>query len=244
MKRFFLYVSVVLFTVCANAQITTCDQFEKKNDVVFDVESMNSSEIKTYNLFVENGMRDRVALMYINANRAYNNLRVAPPVIIEYSLKPEITKEDSIPSSLGAIGVWVKLINSSTKLIKEITLEFEFFHLGTQLFDIKTGEKYLVLKFSNLKGRPESTKYGDIANNVLKCMHFLDLKKASYNTLFYNKKATHIQLHSANIIYEDGNVSNKIAIWDNLGLKNSDIYSEGPLSPMVKYLRFIVNTEK
>ena len=108
---------------------------------------------------------------------------------------------------------------------------------GEAAYDIKTGDKYCVLKFTNLKGRTSSDKYSEIGKTLFECVHMLTLKDATYRKLFYNKKAKTISLHMVSIKYTDGSVSNKVAIFK--GLSDSEqLYKDGPLKPAIDYSRF------
>ena len=203
------------------------------------VEDLGSEEIKTYNSFVngEDGMSNDAALFLINAGRAHTNLQYAPATIIDYHLFPEVTEEDSIPEALGACNVLLELINTTSKVISEITLEFEFENNGTPVYDIKTGDKYCILKFKNLKGRTNSEKYSEIRKTIYECYHILSFSDASYKKLFYNKKATTIRLHRCTIKYNDGTTSNKVAIFEN-GYSDSDkLFNDGPLKPLLDYTK-------
>lgn len=234
MKRIFtIIICSTLFVLGTHAQISNYHVKDITEKVVFLEEDMDEYEVKEYKSYLEDGYSKKDALLYINAGRAQNNLEDAPPAIINFSFLPEVTREDSVPEGLGACCVLVELINASTKTIKEITLEFEFYNGNTQLLDSKTGNKYCILKFKNLKGRPDSEYYEDIRKNVFKCYHLLEMKDAYYRKFFYNKKVKTIRLHRAIIKYADGTTSNKIAIFttDNL-LEN------GPLKPFIKMVEF------
>lgn len=238
MKRITL-ISVLLTFVAlySGAQITSYSYADNSYDPVYEVEEMYPSEIKAYNQFVEQGMSQKDAIAYINGARSQYNLLDAPATIIEYSFVSELKEEDSIPGAEGAVGVWVYLINSTPKTIKEITLEFEFEYDYTQVYDIKSGDKYFIVKFSNLCGRTTSNQYSDIMANLTSCFHLLDLNKATYRKLFYNKKADTARLHSAKIVYTDGSTSNKIAVFHGGYSGERNLYFDGPLSPITKYMK-------
>lgn len=230
---------IVSFIFCTHiqAQITTYSKWDNVEKVSYQVEDLGPEEIRTYNSFVNSGMSIDDALLDINAGRAHSNLEYAPATIVDYVFTSEVTDKDSIPEALGACGLYVELINSTPKSIREITLEFEFENNGTQVYDIKTGGKYCVLKFNNLKGRTKSTKYSDIRKTIFDCYHLLSISDASYKKLFYNKTATTMRLHRAVIKYNDGTISNKIAVFYN-GYGDDDILlNDGPLKPLLDYTK-------
>ncbi len=238
MKRVFtIIICSTLFVFGTHAQISNYSVKDITDKVVFLEEDMDEHEVKAYKSYLEDGYSKKDALLYINAARAQNNLEDAPPAIINFCFLPEVTREDSVPEGLGACCVIVELINASTKTINEITLEFEFYNGSTQLLDSKTGNKYCILKFKNLKGRPNSDYYEEIREKVFNCYHLLEMKDASYRKFFYNKKVKTIRLHRAIIKYADGTTSNKIAIFatDNL-LEN------GPLKPYIKMVEFFTKS--
>ena len=238
MKRYLLVIACLFSIIHPKlyAQFTNYYTWDVTRKAAYQVEDLSQDEIRTYNSFVNSGISDESTLLIINAGRAYENLRSAPATIIDYSFSSEITAEDSIPDAIGACDITVQLINTTPKTIKEITLEFEFMNYGTQVYDIKTGDKYCVLKFTNLKGRSGSDKYLEIGKTLFECMHLLNLKDATYKKLFYNKKATTISLHKVSIRYNDGTTSNKIAIFK--GLSDSEqLYKDGPLKPAIDYSR-------
>ena len=237
MKKSLISFCFVAIAMVASAQISMYSSYDNEEDVVYDVEDMYPEEIKVYNKWINEGMEPYHALLFINAGRAQDNLIAAPATIIDYMFTPEITEEDSIPGAIGAIGVYVNLINTTPKVIKEITLQFEFENNSTPVYDIKSGDQYLVLKFKNLTGRTKSDIYKTIAENLMSVYHSLSLNDATYKRLFYNKKATSIKLHSARIVYADGSTSNKIAIFDN-GYYNTDkLFYDGPLCPATRFIK-------
>lgn len=241
MKRiiYIIFFIALCFQHKVYAQFSSYSKYNNEESVAYQVEDLSSEEIKTYNSFVngENGMSNHVALFLINAGRAHTNLQCAPATIIDFHLKSEITEEDSIPEALGACDVFVELINTTPKVINEITFEFEFENNGSKVYDIKTGDQYCILKFKNLKGRTNSNKYSEIRETIFDCYHVLSFKNASYKKLFYNKKATTIRLHRCLIKYNDGTTSNKVSIFDN-GYSDSDkIFNDGPLKPLLDLLK-------
>lgn len=224
MKKFIISLLILLTTTIAKAQFTTYSSYDNEVEAVYEVEDMDSYEIKDYNRWTKEGDSHESSLMYLNAYRAQINLLSAPATIIKYHFYKE---EDES----SALRIDVELINTSPKTIKEITLEFEFENNGSSVYDIKTGDEYLILKYSNLSGRTKSDLYEDVAKSIFKCYHLLRYEDATYKKLFYNKKATLTRLHSAKIKYADGTTSTKIAIFDG-----GSLLENGPLSPIVKYV--------
>ena len=240
------YITLIIsFIFCTHiqAQITTYSKWDNVEKVSYQVEDLGPEEIRTYNSFVNSGMTTDAALLNINAGRAHTNLEYAPATIVDFIFTSEVTDKDSIPEALGACGIFVELINSTPKTIREITLEFEFENNGTQVYDIKTGGKYCVLKFNNLKGRTKSTKYSDIRKSIFDCYHVLSFSDASYKKLFYNKTATTMRLHRAVIKYNDGTTSNKIAVFNNGYGDKDELFYDGPLKPLLDYEKSIKVTE-
>ena len=236
MKHLLIIVLVSLLShVCAFSQILSYSKEDNIETVAYEVEDLRSEEIQDYNDFIDQGLTGEVALAAINAARAQRNLVNAPATIIDCEFHSEITEEDSIPDAIGAVYILVRIINTTPKTIKEITLDFEFSNIYNDVFDIKTGDKYCTLKFQNLCGRTKSDTYKDIMQTVLKCYHILDMNSASFKKLFYNKKASMMALHSVKIVYSDGTTSSKAALFDG-GILHYDIYRDGPLSPYFRYI--------
>ena len=238
MKKFlFISLLIVLVNSIANAQITSYSSADNEEYAVYEVEDMESYEIKDYNSWTKQGFDQKYSLLYINAYRAQINLINAPATIIDYHLYTDENES-------GAVVVDVELINSTPKTIKEITFEFEFRNGSTPIYDIKTGDSYMVLKFTNLRGRTKSDIYSEVAENILKCYHRLKCEDAAYIKKFYNKKATSVNLHSVKIKYTDGSTSNKVAIFDNGYLENNRLMFDGPLSPYINYLDYLMKKEE
>ena len=101
----------------------------------------------------------------------------------------------------------------------------------------------MVLKFTNLRGRTKSDLYVDVADNILKCYHRLKYEDANYIKKFYNKKATIVNLHSVKIKYVDGSSSTKVAIFDNGYLGSDRLLYDGPLSPYIKYVDYLMKKD-
>lgn len=237
MKKYLLISLIALLAVVtANAQISSYSSYDNEESVVYEVEDMESYEIKDYNSWTKKDLPHESSMMYINAYRAQLNLLNAPATIIDYRIYND--KEVS-----NAIEIHVEIINSSPKTIKEITLEFEFENDGSPVYDIKTGDRYMVLKFANLKGRTKSDLYSDVADNILKCYHLLRNDDATYKKLFYNKKADVVRLHSAKIKYTDGSTSTKVAVFDNGYDGKHRLLDDGPLSPITKYIDYLEKKE-
>lgn len=228
------YLLILLLTILvknfANAQFTIYSSADNEDYAVYEVEDMYPDEIKTYNSWISSGLAEKTALMYINAGRAQNNLINAPATIIDFHFDNESQDAD------GTVNLFVELINTSPKTIKEITFEFKFENHGSPVYDIKTGDRYLILKFSNLKGRTKSDLYKDIIQNSLETYHLLTYEKATYKKLFHNKKASSALLNSVKIKYNDGTSSTKVAIFDNGYTGNENLIMNGPLNPLVKIL--------
>lgn len=237
MKKILFISFVALFTsIYAKAQISSYSSYDNEVSVVYEVEDMESFEIKDYNSWTKAGIKHKASLMYINAYRAQINLINAPATIIDFHLYND--EENS-----GAAEVLIEIINSTPKTIKEITLEFEFENNGTPVYDIKTGDRYMVLKYSNLSGRTKSDLYVEVADKIMNCYHHFQTKDATYKKLFYNKKANIVRLHSAKIKYSDGSTSTKIAVFDNGYNGKQSLFNDGPLYPIVKYLKHLEEKE-
>ncbi len=236
MRNSFIILLILLLSYCRSyAQISSYSVADNVETVAYEVEDLRSDEIKDYNEFISDGYTSEVALAAMNAVRAQRNLVNAPATIIDCEFHSETTEEDSIPDAIGAVYILVRIINTTPKTIKEITLDFAFSNSYTDVFDIKTGDKFCTLKFQNLCGRTKSDIYKDIMQTVLKCYHILDMNSASYKKLFYNKKANMMALHRVKIVYADGTTSTKAALFDR-GILDYDIYRDGPLSPYFKFI--------
>lgn len=213
----FLFLSLRAF-----AQFSTYSTYDVPYNYVGQVEDMDQSEIKSYNHWIESGLSDTLALSLINAGRAQLNLLDAPATIVQYGFA---TKED------GHVEVNLVLINSTPKIIKEASFTFDFENSnGEKVYDIKTGNKYLVLRFKNLAGRTSSDNYINIHETILDPLHFLKMEDAVGSPSFINKRAHSIKLIKANIIYSNGTVTNKIALF-----KGELLERDGPLKPVQLY---------
>lgn len=235
MKKYFLiFLLTLLVANFANAQFATYSSYDNEESAVFEVEDMSSYEIKNYNEGINKGEKPNNVLFFINAGRAQNNLINAPATIIDFHIAA-----DEVPGAEGSVGVIIELLNTTPKTIKEITLEFEFENNNSPVYDIKTGDKYLVLKFENLTGRSNSDKYGEIAESLMKCYHVLSYNDATYKKLFYNKKASTVKLHNLKIKYNDGTSTTKAALFDNGFMGKDRLMYDGPLSPIIRYLEYV-----
>lgn len=233
MKQLFTIIFFILNISISYSQISWYDSSDNLFNTVYEVEDMYPLEIKTYNSYINEGYSNEYALVAINAGRAQHNLINAPAIIISYTAN-QITPRDSFPGCEGAVGVWVELINTSPKTIKEITLQFNFFNYDSQVYDVKTGDEFCILKFQNLKGRTKSMKYQEVTERILDCQHFLTLNDASYKKLFYNKKANKISIVDALVVYNDGTKTNRISVFDLHG--NKGLIADGPLRPFFEIL--------
>lgn len=217
------------------AQISFYSKYNNIENAVYRLDELYPDEINTFYSSFDDIIDRTFAFLSINAGRSQLNLINAPATIIDYSFY-EMDESDSIPEAIGALGIDVNIINTTTKIIKEITLEFEFKNKGEQVYDTKTGDKYCVLKFNNLKGRSKSQDYSEIEKTIFDCHHELELKDASYRKLFFNNNATQIGLHKATIKYSDGSITNKIAIFNSYS-DDETLFNSGPLKPYVEYLK-------
>ena len=234
MKHLYLVILCLVSALACHAQFTTYSQFDVQYKVVTEPEYLMPNEIKDFNRWkAENpNMTDEACLLYINSARAQDNLIEAPATIIDYNFT--IVKDGD---AAGAVEMYVELINSTTKTIKSITLQFEFTDAyGQQLYDMKTGDKFCVLTYNNLSGRTASNQYVDISNSILKTYHLLKMSNASYRKLFYNSKVSRASLNSVKIVYADGTTSNKAALWHYIGSDETvTLLKYGPLSPAMQF---------
>ena len=262
-KIAFIICILICFQTKIFAQFSEYSIRDNVEFAVFEVEDMTPIEIKMYNYVVlEKGGDPDGALYCINVLRANKNLKCAPPTIVDFRFAPEIKKIDSTlvdsypdvsefkekdfawsEKDEGACLVLVEVLNTTTKKIREITFEFEFENDGVPIYDIKTGDKYCILKFQNIGGRAASSNISEIAEAFHECKRLLTYNEASYKKLFYNKKATTAILHQCTIKYEDGTVSNKVALFNNMN-NNATLLDDGPLKPYRDFCRKIVREGK
>lgn len=226
MKRFILFnLFFALVNFIGSAQITSYSSYDNISDVVYDVEDMEAFEIKDYNSFIKDSISHDFSLGMINASRAQDNLINSPATIIEFQWCSDM--------------MCFNILNTTVKTIKEITLEFEFKNGSNTVYDVNTGDRYMIIKFNNLRGRTSSNLYWKISEEIFKCYHALTLNDASFIKPFRNKKANFIKLHKATIRYIDGTVSNKIAVFDSGYFNDKRLYMDGPLAPISKYAHHI-----
>ena len=228
--KIIILLFLVLFCNKTFSQISFYSPDDVKYKYVSCVDEMNQDEIKTYNSFIKNGLSDTLSLELINAGRTYDNLLDAPPTIIDINL---YYFTDSINNIKDKQIIDLFLINSTIKTIKSITLKFTVFDkYDNQIFDTKTGNQYLIVKFYNLSGRVNSDKYVDELKNEFSSLHILDaVKDADYVQPFYNKNAKSIRLIDSKIIYTDGTSTSKISLWDVEEYDSRNLIKDGPLSP-------------
>lgn len=243
-KDVIVILFIILSNIVASAQISIYTSDDNVESVVYDVEDLYPEEIKVYNQWRKEGDSHEEAMRLINYGRAQNNLIAAPATIIEYGF--DIDKN----SSDGEIILFGFIINSSPKTIKEITLQFEFEGSYGQVYDIKTGDKYMIIKLTDLTGRTKSNLYCDIDRHLLETFHgFKSTEKPQKKPSrqcdvisikpFHNRKAEKIRLHSVKIKYVDGSTSTKIAVFDSGYSNDKRLYMDGPLAPISKYVHHI-----
>lgn len=219
----FLAVFALLFSsVQSIAQISEYSAYSVPEKYVEKVEDMNPPEIKIYNQFKDGGASDSVAVYLINVGRTHNNLIVAPSTLIDYSFT----------NSENGVHPEIVLVNSTVKTIREASLTFEFLNdYDKIIYDIRTGNRYLTMKFKNLVGRPSADTYDEIYKIIFNCIHHLTGKEAVSAEPFVNSTAKSIRLVKSRITYDDGTVSTKITRF-----VDGDIYRDGPLAPMYNYI--------
>ena len=196
MKR--LSLISFLICLCANyifAQFSTYSPNDNAYNVVFDVEDLSSDEIKFYNLLKSHNYSEDNSMYIVNVARAQNNLMLAPATIIEMTYAIDKKNEDN----LGSNELFLNIINTTPKTIKEITLKFSFYNGGKQVYDIKTGDPYCILTFRNLKGRVDSEDTNRILSSILDCFHSLKTSDAVNVKKFFNKKANSCKIESVKI---------------------------------------------
>ena len=112
MKKYFLIsLFVLLANTLAKAQITTYSSYDNEVSAVYEVEDMESYEIKNYNSWTKQGFPSKYALLYINSYRAQINLINAPATIIDYNFYIDDESASNI--------VDVELINSTPKQLRK-----------------------------------------------------------------------------------------------------------------------------
>ena len=222
MRKILLLLSL-LFSLITSAQWPNYYSLDVQKDYVGEIEDMDPYEIQRMNEWRKKGVSDTLSLAYINAARAQDNLLMAPATIVNYSFD---INED------GKLNVGVELINSTPINIAEARFTFEFLNKdGSNVYDIATGKRYQTLIFRNLSGRTASRLYSNIFSTILGTYHILTLQDAVDTTAFVNKKADRISLVKASFRYQNGKVSNNVAIFQGDGL-----FKNGPLKPFTKFL--------
>lgn len=234
MKKILFILLCSLFCISiANAQeIYTRSDFD--NPPAYSVNDMKPNEIRFYNYLKRIDCDDTTAVLTINAGRAWLNLKNAPATIIQTFYEGVVGERDSVPHMMGAQNVWFLLINSTVKTIKEITIKLDFKdEYGNTVYDTKTGNEYITLKFKGLAGRCASASYFSILPSIHKCISKLTLKKATYCTPFYNENCRKCRIASVSIIYEDGTKTNKYSIYKgDYSLTKKYLFNDGPLRPI------------
>lgn len=217
--RTLLILFLFLSAFNANAQITAYYDSDVPDKYVAEVEDMTQYEIKVYNDWKKEGVNDTLALAWINAGRAQNNLISAPATLVDYSYELD---------SANQVSIMIQLINSTTRTIKEARFSFEFYNDDEEpVYDINTGNKYFTVVFKNLKGRTSSDKYQDIAKSILDSYSILTNEEASYHNTFTNKKAKKIRLAKVSFKYSNGTTSSRFALFSG-----NDLFEDGPLQPV------------
>lgn len=234
-----LCLTMILFPLVSTAQISSYGSYDNLESVVFQVENMKPDEIKKYNSWAEKGIPEQARLLAINSARAQTNLIAAPATIVEFHYA---VLKDTLESLNGLNEISISLINSTPKTIKEIAFVFSFKGGNNEtIYDIKSGDKYCTLKFTNLKGRTITTDYKEVADGVMQSFHYLDYGKAAYCKPFFNKIAKAVHLESVNIQYADNTTSKKVSVFDKGLLGGENLYDNGPIQPVTA---FIVNIDK
>lgn len=216
----------------AYAQFTIYSPDDNVWPAVYQVEDMDSYEIKTYNLWINNGIRNWLILEYINAARAQFNLEASPATIITFHFS---VLKDTTEEMNGLNQIYLELINTTPKTIKSVTFKFGFKKGGQPLYDIKSGDPYSILKFSNILGRTKSNHYDEIRKSVRHTYHLLDYRDADYFKPFYNKNSTTAKIESIHIVYSDGTTSNTAALFDKGNNNQYRLLHDGPIAPLIQY---------
>lgn len=238
-KKALLSFILLAYSIITLAQISSYGVYDNFEDAVFLVEEMSQDEIKIYNQWVKQGISNDKAVVNINAIRAYTNLKKAPATIIKCSgafCDEDINLLQEYGPELDAMFIYVYIINSTPKTIKEITLYFRFEYQGKEIYDINTGEKYCILRFQNLSGRTESSTYAEIGKTIFNCYHSLGFNDAVYKQTFHNKLADAIFLDKVEIKYSDGTTSNKAACFEG-----DYLFEDGPLKPLCDAINYFKN---
>lgn len=225
---------MLLSPFTSTAQISSYGSYDNLESAVFQVENMKPNEIKMYNSWADKGVSEQARLMTINAVRAQVNLLAAPATIVDIH---HTVLKDTMKALNGLNEISISLINSTPKTIKEITFKFSFKGENHEtVYDIKTGDKYCILKYTNLVGRTMSADYANLMAGIMQSFHYLNYKDAAYCKPFYNKTARTVNLERINILYTDNTTSNKISIFDKGFVGDNNLYANGPLQPVTTLL--------
>lgn len=220
MRKLFLLL-LCFVSIQSYAQFSTYSSDEVLHKFVGEVDDMNPYEIKIYNNLIKE-KSDTFALLLINCERAYYNLKEAPATILNINF----SKDDD-----GKINMILGLINSTPKTIKRATFTFEFANYAEEnVYDTKTGKRYLTISFENLKGRTINNEDDDVTQALLQCCHELDGKEEISGNTFYNKNADKVRIVKALIRYTNGTSSQNIAIFEGDGF-----FENGPLEPIASW---------
>lgn len=229
-----LCLTMALFPLASTAQISSYGSYDNLETVVFQVENMKPDEIKRYNSWAEKGLPEQTRLLAINSARAQTNLMAAPATIVEVHYA---VLKDTIESLNGLNEISISLINSTPKTIKEIAFVFSFKgETHETIYDVKSGDKYCILKFANLRGRTMTTDFKEVATGVMQSFHYLDYRKATYCKPFFNKIAKTVQLERVNIQYADNTTSKKVSVFDNGLWGGENLYDNGPMQPVTAFI--------
>lgn len=229
--KYIFICAILMFPLISYAQFTSYHSDDNLMSAVYQVDDMNPNEIKTYNRWRQNGVSKYLCLYYLNAARAQQNLKAAPATIIDFHL---YVVTDSTEEVNGLCQIYLELINTTPKNIKEITFKFSFNNHGTLVYDTKTGDDYSIIKFSNLSGRTNSNTYYEIGKSIRHTYHLLDYRKADYFKSFCNKNTSTARLESVFIKYSDGSTSTEATLWNDSYL-NEKLYDSGPLAPFTQF---------
>lgn len=227
---FFIFITHI--TINAQRVFTS---YDVSYSPAFSVNDMYPNEIPCYNDWIKNGVSDTLAVSWINAGRAWENLRLAPATIINLVYNGKIEQEDSLSQYNGAQKVWFEIINSTTKTIKTIAITVEFEdNKGNKVYNTKTGKQTMSIAFNNLAGRCSSTDYDEISKTIIDCYHTVGMKEAISCNPFYNENSDACSFSNVSIVYDDGSKSNSYSVFGG-----EDLYFEGPLKPVTVYFHKI-----
>ena len=69
---------------------------------VYDVNDMQPQEIRNYNKWKHQDWGEGLCLLHVNADRAHDNLKKAPSIIVSYNCLGTVTEKDNMPDFEGA----------------------------------------------------------------------------------------------------------------------------------------------